>query len=382
MKVAIIGPITPFRGGVAKHTTEIAREFLSDATIECRIISFSRLYPRFLFPGESDKENSAEDFPGDLIEYRIDSILPWTWMSAVRDLASWEADCVIIPAWTFFVAPCLGWISRALRRRGVSVVSVVHNASDHEPARFKQAAMGFQLGEADSFVTHNEQIAKSLKARVGDRPIRVCPHPIFSHFPEPEGALRRRSEVELLFFGLVRPYKGLDILIEAAEKLRDLDVSVSVVGEFWFGLEQTRGELQRRKLDGFFELVPRYVDDQEAAEYFARCDVVVLPYRSVSGSGVIPLAYRYERPVVVSDLPSLENAVLLGKTGWSFQSENAEDLARTIREQVRGRDVESMREAIRGMCAEMSWRRMKTCILDLVAANLASRRRAGGERQD
>jgi glycosyltransferase involved in cell wall biosynthesis len=347
--------VTPFRSGVANHTTELARAVAARRDTSCAVFSFSRQYPRLLFPGQDDRAADAKRLENPRAEYAIDAINPFSWQAAAHRIRRWMPDIVIIPAWTFFLAPCLGWIARALRRAGVPVVAVVHNVADHEAAGWKRAASVFQLRQASGYVTHNEQLRRQLIELVGPTRVRVHPHPIFSHFPEPEGPAIRRAPLELLFFGLIRPYKGLDIALRAAAKMRRRDFKLSIVGEFWDGRRQAEALIATLGLAEQVDLVPRYVSDREAATCFARADAVILPYRSVSGSGVIPLAYRYGKPVVVSDLAGLTEMVSPGSTGWIVPVDDPDALAQLLDTEVTAERAIAMAAGIQRTRQSMSW---------------------------
>lgn len=362
MKVAIIGPVAPFRGGIARHTGALALALAGRPDDAVTVVSFSRQYPGFLYPGESDREDGAAPPPGIDCAYIIDSLNPLTWRRAVAEVAGSAPDLAVIPAWTFFLAPCLGYIARGLRRRGIPVVMIVHNAEDHEARGWKTGLSAFQVRQASAFVTHNAGIAGALARLAPGIPARICPHPVYDDFPAPEGTLPRRAGLELLFFGLVRPYKGLDIALKALERSGREDVHLTVAGEFWEGLDETRALIRTLNLGDRVELVPRYVSDQEAAEFFARADAVVAPYRSASGSGVVALAQWYDRPVVASDIPGLASAVSDGETGWLFPPEDIDALARLLAERVDRESAAAMHPAIEAVKDASSWERFAATV--------------------
>ncbi|MBD3665439.1 glycosyltransferase family 4 protein [Sulfitobacter aestuariivivens] len=329
-RIAVVGPMPPSKSGIARHTASVAQALEARGDAEVRVWSFYRQYPRLLFPGEAEE---SEDFAQNLAlsTRTIGGTAPLSWHRTIREIAAFGPNDLVMPAWTFFLAPALGCIARALRRRGSRCTMIVHNVSDHEGAAWKDRLMTYQLVQADQFLTHNAALRDTLQAQFPGRPVHVFPHPVFSDYPEPTGALARDWPLELLFFGLVRPYKGLDILIDAFALSGRTDARLTIVGEFWAGLKDTRDKIAALRVKDRIELVPRFVGDAEAAEFFARADAVVLPYRSVTGSGVIPTAYRYGRAVVASDLPGLADVVDHGKTGWLVPSGDVEALASCIR---------------------------------------------------
>lgn len=368
MRVSIIGPVMPFRSGIARHTSALVRELSRRSEVKMQVLSFARQFPAFLYPGESDRDCQANPPAIDGLDYCIDSMNPMNWRASLRRVLDYRPDIAVIPAWTFFLAPCLGTLARGLRRQGIPVTMIVHNAEDHEAASWKNKLMRFQLRQATRFITHNTAIADDLRQASASTPTIICPHPIYDDYPPAQGRLPREAALELLFFGLVRPYKGLDICLRALA-LADLpDVRLAVVGEFWKGSEETERLVRELGLGNKVELVPRYVSDEEAAEYFARCDAVVAPYRSATGSGVVALAQWYRRPVIVSNVPGLAAAVDEGVTGWHHPVGDAAALADVLRAKVSRQTAAAMRPAMDRVCAELSWERFADGVIGDVAS--------------
>lgn len=327
------------------------------------ILSFARQFPKVLYPGESDQDAQMPP-PADIeAKFCLDSINPLSWLASARWVLAQKPDLVVIPSWTFFLGPSLGFVARTLRRRNVPVVMVVHNVQDHEAIWWKRGLSVFQLRQASRFITHSNALAEELKALIPGTPVSIWPHPMYDDYPPAEGRLPREAALELLFFGLVRQYKGLDIGLRALAHADLPDVRLTVVGEFWEGQEETERLVRQLGLGDKVELVPRYVSDQEAAEYFARCDAVIAPYRSATGSGVVALAQWYRRPVIASDVPGLAAAVSEGVTGWLHPVGNTAALADILRAKVSRQAAEAMRPALDLACAELSWERFANAVI-------------------
>ena len=362
-KIALIGPVSPFRGGVARHTTQIAQALQVRPNVDLRVISFSRLYPRFLYPGGDPKDPDLSADPALKTEYCLDAVNPLSWFSTAESLRAWEPDTVIIPAWTFFVAPCLGLIAGRLRRASIRVVSMVHNDADHESSSLKRAFNNYQLRSADAFVSHSGALAESLrKVNAGARST-VLPMPIFDDYPVSIDPPIRRAELELLFFGFVRPYKGLDTAIEALALSGRTDVRLTVAGEFWGGRETYDQLIAAHGVKDRIEIFDRYVSDLEAAGLFARSDAVLLPYRTVTGSAVVALAYHYLKPVVVTNLPGFTDVVQEGRTGWIIPPDDPNALAELIATGLSAKECQSMEPAITDFVASQSWSALVDAIL-------------------
>ena len=328
-RIAVVGPFPPIRSGIAKHTEAVASALEARAGTEVRRWGFSKQYPGSLYPGSSERDQNRGASVANVQE-SLSGANPWTWQRTAREILDWNPTIVVMPAWTFAVAPALGWVARKVSARGAKICMIVHNAYDHEAKGWKDRLTTWQLSAADHFVTHNIALAKEVGERFPDTPVEVFPHPVFDDVPSATGKLARRTDLELLFFGLVRPYKGLDILLDAMKLLKRGDVSLTIAGEFWQGLEETKAQIDRLSSKNSIELISRYVDEAEMAELFHRADAIVLPYRAISGSGVVALAFHYRKAVIASDLPGFSEVVRNAETGWLFKSGDATDLAAII----------------------------------------------------
>lgn len=320
-----------------------------------KVYSFSRQYPSLLFPGASDRENDA-DVPGGLdISFTLDSINPLSWRRTASEIIAFKPDLVIIPVWTFFLAPCQRYLAIRCRKAGVHVRLFCHNVFDHDAAIWKSWLTKRLIRTADSCVTHSDEMAIQLGGISPRTPVYVHPHPIYEQYPEPVLTLPREAELELLFFGLIRPYKGLDIAIEAMDHLKGLSVKLRIVGEFWQSPASISQKIRAAGLDSQIEIVAGYVSDTEAAAYFSRADAVLLPYINATCSGVIPLAYRYGKPVVVTNLPGLTSVVIDGETGWIVARNDPPALAQTIKSKLTAEWCATRGPSIDKLKRRLSW---------------------------
>lgn len=362
-KVGIIGPVLPFRGGIAQHTTQLLRAF--SKTADARAISFTRQYPKILFPGESDRDPAFEGYVEPDTEYLIDSVNPFTWRAAARRMEAWRPDVVVLPWWQVYWAPSFYYIARRLRRAGIPVVFLCHNVTEHEAAAWKRTLTRRVLALGSGYVVQTNLDGEHLVDLIpGAKPVLHL-HPAYDQFPAATGALQPEHALELLFFGFVRPYKGLDLLVEALALLPpELDVRLTIAGEFWQGPEETTARIQELGVADKVEIVGRYLTETEVAEYFARAHALVLPYRSATGSGVVAIAHHYEKPVIVTRVGGLPDVVEDGVTGFVVEPESPEALAAAI-ESLAGRDLSGMVEAVRRFKAEkLTWEGLADAVLE------------------
>ncbi len=332
------------------------------AAVEHLAISFTRQYPSWLFPGESDidPKYSGHREPG--VEYLIDSLNPFTWRKAVRRVSEYGATSVVIPWWTVFWVPCYGYLVRRLRQSGIEVIFLCHNVMEHETAGWKSFLTLKVLQLGARFLVHTKADELNLKKSLPMADVVVHPHPIYDQFPAPKHTLPRRRGLELLFYGFVRPYKGLDVLVEAMGKLKGGDVQLTIAGEFWEGEEGVRERIRQLDMEDQIEVLPGYHSEDETAELFARADVVVLPYRSATGSGVVSLAYHYDKPVIVTRVGGLPDVVRNEKTGILVNAEDADDLAGAIKAMSR-LEAESMSSNIQEYKKSMTWESLVSKLL-------------------
>ncbi|MDH3241305.1 MAG: glycosyltransferase [Alphaproteobacteria bacterium] len=327
-RIALIGPVPPYRGGIAQHTAMLSAALAGQADV--LLLSFTRQYPRWLFPGASDIDPAAAPPAVPAPVYILDSLNPLTWRRAMKTITAFEPDFLLIPWWTVFWAGCFSYIAGAARRRGIPVRFLCHNVADHEAAGWKTRLARRVLSKGQCFIVHSAAERDMLIDLIPGARVTVHPHPVYTQFPDPSHALPRRAGIELLFFGLIRPYKGLDVLVDAMGRLGDRDLFLTVAGEFWAAKGEILSRIEKSGAGGRIEVIDRYLSDAEAADLFARADFAVLPYRSATGSGVVPLAYRYDTPVIASRVGGLPEVVLDGKTGLLVDPGSPESLAAAL----------------------------------------------------
>jgi glycosyltransferase involved in cell wall biosynthesis len=367
-RLALVGPVKPYRGGIAQYTTELRRALAQRC--ELHTVSFRRQYPAWLYPGKSDREPGPAEFNEPEVEYRLDALNPFTWTAAARAIAARGCELAVIDWWTLFWAPGFALMARMLRARGVRVAFICHNLFDHDSGTLKRAVSLRLLAQADAYLVQSSAHADTLRRHFPGKDVVVHAHPTHVRFPLPAEPPVRRGRLELLFFGFIRPYKGLDTLVAALARLNDPAVHLSVVGEPWCPAEQLRADVQKSGAPSV-ELHLDYVDDAAAARFFSRADLVVLPYRSDTSSAVAAVAYHYDRPILATRVRGLSDVVEDGRTGFLVDAESPEQLATCLAGLDRER-LQGMRDAVRNFKTRFTWDSLAAALVGLAEPAHAS----------
>lgn len=324
MKIIIVGTAFPYRGGLAAYNERLAHEYVKQGN-EVEIITFTLQYPSFLFPGKS--QYSTESAPADLtITRKINAINPLNWIQVGREIKGKSPDMVIFCYWMAFIAPCFGTIARYARSPKTKMVAMIHNMIPHEPTILDKLFPQYFVKSMDGFVAMAESVVADINHfDKENKPKVVSPHPIYDHYGEAltkkEAALKLglyEQKNYILFFGFIRQYKGLDLLLEAFadERLRKFPVRLIVAGEFYENPQPYLELIIRLKLEGLVELRTNFIPDNEVRNYFSIADLVAQPYRTATQSGVSQIAYHFETPMLVTNVGGLAEAVSDGKVGY------------------------------------------------------------------
>jgi D-inositol-3-phosphate glycosyltransferase len=339
VRIDVVGPVHPWRGGIAHHTARLARELIA-RDHDVRVLTFTRQYPALLFPGTTQLDRSGEPVAVPS-EQRIDSIGPGSWVRVGRDIARRRPDRLVFAWWHPFFAPAFGAIAALARRAGVEVVFVCHNVLPHESSPVDRALARLAFRGASRFVVQAQAERDRLEQLVPGASVAVCPHPAYDvlaegghreHPAEARTVLGLSSSRALLFFGLIRPYKGLDVLIDAMALLpkRLRDVELLVAGECYGDEEIYRGQVARLGLGDRVRLELRYVANEEIPTLMCAADAVVLPYRHATQSGVAQVAFAAGRPVITTAVGGLPDVVHDGENGLLVPPADPQALAAAI----------------------------------------------------
>lgn len=326
MKIAIIGSAHPLRGGLATFNERLANAFKKSGN-SVTIYSFSLQYPDFLFPGKSQFTN--EPAPEGLeIKSVINSVNPFNWIKAGNVIRKEKPDLIIIKYWLPFMGPCFGTILRLVKKnRHTRVLCIVDNIIPHEKRPGDKAFTKYFIKPVDAFVTMSRDVLRDLKTFTS-KPAHYTPHPLYDNYGErlsKEAACAKLNlnpkEKYLLFFGFIRKYKGLDILLEAMKdpRLKAAGIKLIVAGEFYGDKTAYNGLLEEVKEQ--VELFTDFIPNEQVKYYFSAADLVVQPYRTATQSGITQIAYHFERPMVVTNVGGLHEVVPDGKTGFVTKPE-------------------------------------------------------------
>ncbi|GAB2964685.1 glycosyltransferase family 4 protein [Hymenobacter coalescens] len=324
MRVVIIGPAYPLRGGLATYNERLARAFRETGD-EVRIVTFSLQYPEFLFPGTT--QYSTDPRPTDLdIEVSINSVNPLSWWQVGRRLRRERPDLVIFRFWLPFMGPALGTIARLVRgNRHTRLVTITDNAIPHEPRPGDRPLTRYFLPQNHGFVTMSRAVLADLRRLGLKQPARYQPHPLYDNFgpivPKAEALRRLGLDPQyryLLFFGFIRAYKGLDTLLTAFadERLRGLPVKLIVAGEFYEDAAPYEALIRKHHLESRLVRATEFIPNGQVAHYFCAADLVVQPYKDATQSGVSQIAYHFERPMLVTDVGGLAELIPNGEVGY------------------------------------------------------------------
>lgn len=311
MKIVLLGPVAPYRGGIAHFTATLARQ-LEASGHQVRLISFRKQYPRLLYPGKSDRDNSLGK-PVIDATYLFSPLNPFDWHRTLHEIKCFKPDLVFYQWWVTFWAPATAWLLGRLNRLNIPVKILIHNTFPHEARGFYRAATSWALRNATSFVTMAEGEAIRLKTVFPENAeIQIVPHPVFQQFPASglsKAAVRAQlglpADVPLaLFFGFVRPYKGLGVLLDAMHLLQQSNspIHLVVAGEFWQNQATYESQIRELGLAEKVSIHAYYIPDRKAGLYFEAADMFVAPYLDGTQSGSVKQAMSYNLPLVVSDV--------------------------------------------------------------------------------
>lgn len=362
MKITIIGTAYPYKGGLASFNERMAQA-LQEQGHEVDIITFTLQYPGFLFPGKT--QLSSEVAPAGLnITQAINSVNPLSWLKVGRRLKKSKPDLIIIKYWLPFMGPCFGTILRMAKgNKHTRVISVLDNVIPHEKRPGDNAFTKYFLKPVDAFVSMSHEVLQDLRSFTKTKPAIFSPHPVYDNYGDalPEAAARKHLGLEtdakyILFFGFIRKYKGLDILLEAMadERIKAAGIKLIVAGEYYGEREIYEAQIARLNISEHLHLYTDFIPNSEVKYYFSAADAVVQPYRTATQSGISQIAYHFEKPMIVTNVGGLPEIVPDGKVGYVTEVSSTA-IADAILKLYTGSNAESFKTGIVEEKKKYSW---------------------------
>ena len=372
MNCIILGPAHPLRGGLASYNERLAHAFIEKGH-SCKIITYSLQYPRFLFPGKT--QYSDQPAPEKLeIDPCVNSINPLNWISVGNRIAKERPDLLLFRYWMPFMAPAQGTIARRVKKNGhTRIVAITDNIIPHEKMMMSKQLTSYFLRSCDAFITMSASVLKDLKEMNVSAPAKYVPHPLYDNFGEEVARDLALKELNLdpafryiLFFGFIRKYKGLDLLLESFsdDRLHKLPIKLIIAGEYYEDASPYKELIQGLRLQDRVIERNEFIPDNLVKYYFSACDLVTQTYRHATQSGVTQVAYQFKRPVLVTDVGGLAEMVPDGKVGYVVKPE-AKLIANKIFEFFSSPSHQGFRSGIEEERKKYSWDAMVNAIINI-----------------
>ena len=369
MKIIILGTAYPYRGGLSAFNERMAREYRRMGH-EVEICTFTLQYPGFLFPGKT--QYSDEPAPEDLRIYRkVNSCNPFNWLKVGNEIRRKKPDLMIVKYWLPFMAPCFGTIARRVRKnRHTRIISILDNVIPHEKRIGDKLFSRYFVQVTQGFVAMSKSVLQDLSLFDTQKPRRFCPHPLYDHYGEllPKAEAQKLLGLDsgcryVLFFGFIRAYKGLDLLLEAFadSRLKDLNVKLIVAGEFYGDPQPYLEQIKRLGIGDRVVLATDFIPDHEVNRYFGACDIVAQPYKSATQSGVTQIAFHFEKPMLVTDVGGLAEIVPHGKIGYVV-APDVHEIADALVSYFENRCEEAFTQGVREEKKKYAWSSMTAAI--------------------
>jgi glycosyltransferase involved in cell wall biosynthesis len=368
VRIAYLSTFHPFRGGIAQFNAAMYRAF--ERGHEVKAYTFTRQYPEFLFPGKTQMVqpgDNADPIPSQRV---LDTAWPLNWPGAARAIARYEPDLLVMKYWMSYFGPSLGYVAGHLKRRGTKVITILDNVLPHERRFFDVPFTRYFLARNHGFIAMSHKVKRDLLSLRPDGPVHFMPHPLYDHFgaaiPRSEAARQLGLDPALrtvLFFGLIRDYKGLDLLIEAFAKLGE-GYQLLIAGEPYGDFAKYQRMIDAHPLRGRIVAHARYISDSEVPAFFSAADCLVLPYKGATQSGVTAIAFHFDLPVIATDVGGLAEIVAHERTGLIVPVPDADAIAKGIELFFEGDRSQRLRGNFAEVKKELSWERFSKGLLE------------------
>jgi len=323
-KIIILGTAHPFRGGLASYNERLAKQF-QDEGHEVEIFTFTIQYPNFLFPGKT--QFSEEPAPSEIkISRKVSSVNPFNWLKIGKEIKKLKPDILIFKYWLPFMGPCFGTIARRVKKnKHTKIITILDNVIPHEHRIGDKLFTKYFLKPNDAFISMSKSVETDLATFNSSKPRDFNPHPLFDNFGAAISKLDAKKELNLdenyhyiLFFGIIRDYKGLDLLLDAFSKMdyKSKNIKLLVAGEYYSNEEKYQAQIKSLGLEDDVIVINQFIKDSEVGRYFCAADIIAQPYKNATQSGVTQIAYHFETPILVTNAGGLPEMVPHNKVGY------------------------------------------------------------------
>ncbi|PWJ34223.1 glycosyltransferase [Sediminitomix flava] len=370
MKIACLSTFYPFRGGIAQFNANMYR-VLEQQGHELKAFTFSRQYPDFLFPGQTQYVTEAD--VADPIESIpcLDTINPISYLTTAKKIKEWQPDILLMKYWMSFFGPSQGTVAK-LMGPNTKVITVLDNVIPHEKRFIDTPFTSYFMKQNDGFVVMSKQVEKDMLHFQPNAIYNYHPHPLYDHFPAPIDREKACQELGLdpnkktiLFFGFIRNYKGLDLMIDAFNQLDD-SYELVIAGESYGDFSAYQSQIDNSPLKANIKTHVRYIDDHEVPIFFSAANVCLLPYKSATQSGISTIALHYELPMIATDVGGLGEYILDGETGFMVEKPEVNLIAEKIKQYFTEDREQDFRENHKKFKENFSWTSLAKSIEDLV----------------
>jgi glycosyltransferase involved in cell wall biosynthesis len=370
-KIFIIGPAYPLRGGLATFDELFCKAF-NEQGHDCEIISYSLQYPNFLFPGSTQFDTSGNAPKNIKIHTLINSVNPLSWIKTARFIKKQKPDFIVFRFWIPFMGPALGSIARMVRKSGVKVLAITDNVIPHETRPGDVAFAKYFINACDGFVTMSKAVMKDLEKFTSTVHKKYLLHPLYTSFGEKLNKMDARKALELptdkqlvLFFGLIRNYKGLDMLLDAMNELKsNPNINLVIAGEFYEDKQPYLDLIEKYQIQNQVILHGKFIANEDVKLYFSAADLVALPYRSATQSGVTQVSFHFEVPTLVTNVGGLGEIIPDKVAGYVVES-NGKAIADGIKDYFENNRMPSFTEGMKKEKQKYDWKIFVDEVFDL-----------------
>lgn len=370
-KIFIIGPAYPLRGGLATFDELFCKAF-NEQGHDCEIVSYSLQYPNFLFPGSTQFDTSGNAPKHIKIHTLINSVNPLSWIKTAKFIKKQKPDFIVFRFWIPFMGPALGSIARMVRKSGVKVLAITDNVIPHETRPGDVAFAKYFINACDGFVTMSKAVMKDLEKFTSTVHKKYLLHPLYTSFGEKLNKIEARKALELpmdkqlvLFFGLIRNYKGLDMLLDAMNELKsNPNINLVIAGEFYEDKQPYLDLIKKYGIENQVILHGKFIANEDVKLYFSAADLVALPYRSATQSGVTQVSFHFEVPTLVTNVGGLGEIIPDKVAGYVVES-NGKSIADGIKDYFENNRMPSFTEGMKKEKQKYDWKIFVDEVIDL-----------------